>query len=176
MLAEMDAVRAGALLDGLTAKQTEVLDLLVLHRTTKEIARELGIAPNTVDQRIAGVREKWGTANRKETARHYDYLRSLCGKTICEFPRVDERPEDAESLLQDLPEAPHFVLSDARSLVGYPEWLDDEVDVPAPAGLEAFDRKFGRVGRLGAVLVLAMIMAITLATSLAVADALERLI
>ena len=36
-------------LAGLTAKQREVLDLLIEHKTSKEIARELGISPHTVD-------------------------------------------------------------------------------------------------------------------------------
>ncbi|MCJ1962105.1 MULTISPECIES: sigma factor-like helix-turn-helix DNA-binding protein [Novosphingobium] len=178
MPVEMDEHRARALLDGLTAKQREVLDLLVLHRTTKEIARELGIAPNTVDQRIAGVRDKWGTSNRKETARFYARLCDLCGKTTCDFSRVDEPGADVESLLQDLPDTPQFVLSDARPMMGFPEWLEEEREpvVTAPVGLETLDQKFGRIGRVAAILVLAMVMAMTLATSLAVADALERLI
>lgn len=41
---------AGAdLLDQLTAKQREVLDLLIEHKTSKEISRQLGISPHTVD-------------------------------------------------------------------------------------------------------------------------------
>lgn len=36
----------------LTAKQREVLDLLIQHMTSKEISRQLGISPHTVDQRI----------------------------------------------------------------------------------------------------------------------------
>ena len=45
-----------------------------------------------------------------------------------------------------------------------------------PKGLEAFDARFGRAGRVVAVLVLALIMALTLASSLAIADILGRLI
>jgi len=75
-----DISEATGLLENLTPKQVEVLDLLLMHRTTKEIARELGIAPNTVDQRINAVRDKWGTLNRKDTARLYGQLLELCGK------------------------------------------------------------------------------------------------
>ena len=176
MPVEIDEVRARDLLAGLTAKQIEVLDLLALHRTTKEIARELSIAPNTVDQRIAGVREKWGTANRKETARRYASLRESCGESTYGFSRVDELVQEVESLFRDLPDEPRFVLSDARPLAGLPEWLDDDEVIAAPVGLKVLDRKFGRAGRIGAIVMLALMMAMMLATSLAVAEALQRLI
>lgn len=45
-----------ALLDELTDKQKEVLDLLVLRKTSRQIARELGNSPHTVDQRITAAR------------------------------------------------------------------------------------------------------------------------
>lgn len=38
-------------LQGLTRKQRQVLDLLIEHKTSKEIARRLSISPHTVDQR-----------------------------------------------------------------------------------------------------------------------------
>ncbi|WP_395330997.1 LuxR C-terminal-related transcriptional regulator [Novosphingobium sp. BL-8H] len=162
------------MLDSLTDKQVEVLDRLVLHRTTKEIARELAIAPNTVDQRITAVRDKWGTINRKDTARLYGRLVELCGKPPYEFSRVDDRAEPTEEVDQDLPVDPVFVLSDARPLVGHSEWA--EMRPSAMAGLEAFDAKFGRAGRLVAVIALALMMALTLAAALSIADALGRLI
>lgn len=166
--------QAKALLDSLTPKQVEVLDLLAMHRTTKEIAYQLDIAPNTVDQRISAVRDKWGTTNRKDTARKYAELLELCGKTTCEISRVDDSLNEEEEADQDLPVDPVFVLSDARLIASHPDWLDERMS--HPMGLEAFDAKFGRAGRLVAVLILAMIMAMTLASSLAIADALGRLI
>ncbi|AIT79423.1 helix-turn-helix domain-containing protein [Novosphingobium pentaromativorans] len=169
-----DEDEARSLLDSLTAKQVEVLDLLAMHRTTKEIARELNIAPNTVDQRISAVRDKWGTTNRKDTTRRYVELLELCDKTTCDFSRVDDEPGGGDDADQDLPVDPVFVLSDARPLAMHREWYEDKGR--RPAGLEAFDAKFGRAGRLVAILVLAMIMAMTLASSLAIADALGRLI
>jgi DNA-binding CsgD family transcriptional regulator len=161
-------------LDSLTAKQVEVLELLIMHRTTKEIARELAIAPNTVDQRINGVRDKWGTANRKDTARRYAHLLELCGKPTYGFSHLDPNGDDADADGRDLPVDPVFVLSDAALPGRYPEWFDDR-DV-RPTGLEALDARFGRFGRVVAVFVLALIMAMTLASMLAIADALGRLI
>ncbi|MCJ2188935.1 LuxR C-terminal-related transcriptional regulator [Novosphingobium beihaiensis] len=161
-------------LESLTPKQVEVLDLLIMHRTTKEIARELSIAPNTVDQRINAVRDKWGTANRKDTARRYSQLLEQCGKTTCGFSRVDPQEQGAEDSERDLPVDPVFVLSDASALRRHQDWYEDMES--APAGLEALDARFGRAGRIGAVLVLALVMALTLVSSLAIAEALGRLI
>ena len=169
-----EQVRALELLDGLTLKQIEVLELLSMHRTTKEIARELAIAPNTVDQRINAVREKWGTTNRKDTVRRYLQLLELCGKTTYGLSRLDPVAHEAEYDGQDLPADPLFVLSDASALSRHREWFD-EAD-PAPTGLEAFDARFGRRGRVAAVFVLALVLAMTLASSLAIAEVLARLI
>ncbi|WP_242526236.1 helix-turn-helix transcriptional regulator [Novosphingobium sp. KA1] len=169
-----DIAEGKAMLGSLTDKQVEVLDLLVMHRTTKEIARELAIAPNTVDQRIGAVRDKWGTVNRKDTARLYAQLVELCGKPLCDFSRVDAGPALPDEADQDLPVDPVFVLSDARPMERHPDWYG------APtielAGLEAFDAKFGRAGRIVAVIVLALMMAVTLAATLSIADVLGRLI
>lgn len=162
------------MLDGLTEKQIEVLDLLVMHRTTKEIARDLGIAPNTVDQRIGAVRDKWGTTNRKDTARLYAQLQELCGKTPCGFSHVDLDDDRVDEDAQDLPVDPVFVLSDTRPMAYHSDWFEDRA--PTLEGLEAFDAKFGKAGRVAAVLVLALCMALTLVAALAIANALERLL
>jgi DNA-binding CsgD family transcriptional regulator len=66
-------------LRGLTAKQCEVLDLLIQHKTSKEISRLLGISPHTVDQRIMLARGKLQVASRGEVAQAYRRL-------------LDERP------------------------------------------------------------------------------------
>ncbi|MDE8651351.1 response regulator transcription factor [Novosphingobium album (ex Liu et al. 2023)] len=62
-------------LGSLTDKQREVLDLLIEHKTSKEISRELGISPHTVDQRLDTVRAKLGARNRSEIAQIYRRLR-----------------------------------------------------------------------------------------------------
>lgn len=53
----------------LTCKQWAAVELLARHMTSKEIARELGISPHTVDQRIDTVRRILGVASRRELAR-----------------------------------------------------------------------------------------------------------
>lgn len=54
--------------DRLTDKQRQCLHLVVSRKSSKEIARELGIAKPTVDQRIANARQILGAHNRDEAA------------------------------------------------------------------------------------------------------------
>lgn len=156
------------MLGQLTAKQVEVLDLLVRHLTTKEIARELNLAPNTVDQRITAVREKWGLPNRKATVRQYTELQELCGKTTYGPPRLDEDTPAGESVDDAQP---------ADQVLGPPEAVPtdpDRVVVPAPEPsfmLQHSDIQFGRLGRVALALFFAFVIAATLALSLWIAEA-----
>jgi DNA-binding CsgD family transcriptional regulator len=52
----------------LTEKQRQCLHLVVLRKTSKEIARELGISKPTVDQRIASARDILGVGSRDAAA------------------------------------------------------------------------------------------------------------
>ncbi|CAN5663422.1 response regulator transcription factor [soil metagenome] len=49
---------------GLTARECEILDLLASGRSNKELARALGISPNTVKTHVARVYEKLGVDRR----------------------------------------------------------------------------------------------------------------
>ncbi len=154
----------------LTPKQEEVLDLLLQHKTTKQIARELHIAPNTVDARIAAVREKWGTTDRKATARVYSHLLETCEKTPCGFSSLATDRLQNQELFRDLPGSPVFTVADAQTFGHWP------VHPESRTVLEALDSRFGKAGRVGAVLGLAMTLAITLVAMLAVAEVLGRLV
>lgn len=55
----------------LTDKQREALDLLVQHKTSKEISRILGVSPHTIDQRIDTAKKKFGVRSRGELAQAY---------------------------------------------------------------------------------------------------------
>src|SRR6187399_2210258 len=79
---------ANFVLAGLTAKQRQVLDLLIEHKTSKEIARQLGISPHTVDQRIQFAKEKLGAGSRNEAAAAYRQLVVLSGRVTYEDSRI----------------------------------------------------------------------------------------
>lgn len=58
----------------LTAKQREVLQLVSESMTVKEIARELGVSPAAVEQRIRSLRGRFGPLSRAELSRLYREL------------------------------------------------------------------------------------------------------
>lgn len=88
----------------LTAKQREVLDLLIQHKTSKEISRLLGISPHTVDQRFMLARGKLGVASRNEIAQAYRRLIEVYEQPVYELshigfpplPRETSRREDMD--------------------------------------------------------------------------------
>ena len=55
----------------LSQKHREALDLLIEHKTSKEISRALDISPHTVDQHLDSTRSRLGLANRSELAAAY---------------------------------------------------------------------------------------------------------
>ena len=75
MVGEADSCE---LLNLLTVKQRAALDLLVQHKTSKEISRVLGISPHTVDQRIDAAKRTLGTSTRGELAQRYLHLCEVC--------------------------------------------------------------------------------------------------
>ena len=77
-------------IDRLTTSQMDVLELVALLRTSKEIARELSIAPVTVDQRIKRAQALLGAANRREAARILIAARGRSG--YCGGNQVDFCP------------------------------------------------------------------------------------
>lgn len=61
----MDAER----LDKLTEGQRTCLRMVFMHMSSKDIARELGISPHTVDQRVKAAMQTLGVDTRVEAAR-----------------------------------------------------------------------------------------------------------
>lgn len=144
-------------LASLTDKQREVLDLLIEHKTSKEISRLLGISPHTVDQRINGARARLGGLGRGQVASEYRRLRELWDFPIYQFSYmapdaylVDSRSgSDAAVTEDDLP------ATAATEPAGVPETADHRV------GPALFEGPWGTWARLGAIVVLALLMIFT---------------
>ncbi len=85
----------------LTAKQRDVLDLLIQHKTSKEISRILGISPHTVDQRIMFARSKLGVGTRGEVAQAYRRLVETYEQPVYEHSHVGFPPLPGASALQE---------------------------------------------------------------------------
>nr|WP_272914669.1 helix-turn-helix transcriptional regulator [Aurantiacibacter rhizosphaerae] len=87
----------------LTAKQRAVLDLLIQHKTSKEIARLLGISHYTVDQRVAAARKKLGVTSRNELAVTYRRIsekpENLSSEAAYRFPHVELDLDDRDQVI-----------------------------------------------------------------------------
>jgi DNA-binding CsgD family transcriptional regulator len=156
---------------GLTDKQREVLDLLIEHKTSKEIARLLGISPHTVDQRIFFAKEKLGAASRNEAAVAYRRLVAVSGRMTYEKSRIAAPPPSTQSVSGLLagqvlalthpelsqPEGPALPELDFRVV---PEW---------------FDGRYGTLVRLGAIMAIAVFLVILVLGGLAIFSQLSEM-
>lgn len=155
----------------LTDKQREVLDLLLEHLTSKEIARRLDISPYTVDQRINFAKDKLGARTRGEVAVAYRRLVEICDPSAYEdsgigvLERVAEKAGGAQL---PLPEpAPPEPFGNER--VSEPE-ADFSV-VP-----ELFDGRYGTLVRLGVIFVITVCMILVVLGGLAIYSQLSVLL
>lgn len=156
------------ILSGLTAKQRQVLDLLIEHKTSKEIARHLGISPHTVDQRIQLAKEKLGAGNRNEAAALYRRLLEICGQMTYEesyvagpWPVLDNPPGTQGPL-------PEF--SSLRERARPVEGPVTHQVVP-----ELFEGRYGTLVRLAAIVVIAVFLVILVLGGLAILSQLSQL-
>jgi DNA-binding CsgD family transcriptional regulator len=158
-------------LDGLTDKQREVLDLLIEHKTSKEIARLLGISPHTVDQRIFFAKEKLGAASRNEAAAAYRRLVAASGRMTYENSRIAAPAKPA----QDIP----GLL--AGQVLGLRHRELSQPEGPALAELdfrvvpEWFDGRYGTLVRLSAIIAIAVFLVILVLGGLAIFSQLSEM-
>ena len=151
-------------LDDLTPKQRETLDLLLEHKTSKEIARALGISPHTVDQRIDFAKRKLDVQSRGDLAQRYRELVSIYEPMTYEDSRMVRAAIPMEDEGQD--EASDYVLQFP------PEWTEKrsapEKDEPYRIVPEIFDGPHGTWVRIGVILALAFAMMLLILGGLAI--------
>src|SRR3546814_3019265 len=99
----------------LTEKQRACLDLLIERKTSKEIARILGISKPTVDQRITAARIILGAANRHEAALIYARLKQLYDRITYDSVQVPSPPTLVPSDFPDGDPEPVLKLSDSAA-------------------------------------------------------------
>jgi DNA-binding CsgD family transcriptional regulator len=158
------------LLASLTAKQREVLDLLLEHKTSKEIARILQISPHTVDQRIQFAKDKLGAQSRSEVAVLYRRLLEICGQLTYE-----------DSGIAVPAGAPHDVPAQPVPSLETGQGSGTQSTPPADAELdyavvqELFEGRNGTLVRLGAIVAIAVLLVIVVAGGLAIIFQLSRI-
>ncbi len=159
------------MLAGLTAKQREVMDLLIEHKTSKEIARLLEISPHTVDQRIQFAKEKLGAASRNEAAAVYRRLVEICGQLTYENSRIAE--------VVRIPNTGFGTQAGPLPTTKRREWtqpgqpLETESDYPVVP--ELFEGRYGTLMRLGAIIAIAVFLVILVLGGLAIFSQLSEL-
>lgn len=157
-------------LGGLTDKQRQVLDLLIEHKTSKEIARCLGISPHTVDQRIQFAKDKLGARTRSEVALAYRRMLETCGQMTYENSGIadeDEMADQASGPQGSLPVPSLRQRFRSRPFNG-PE-ADFQV-VPEP-----FDGRYGTLVRLGSIFAIALFLVLVVLGGLAMFNQLSLL-
>lgn len=169
----------------LTAKQRDVLDLLIDHQTSKEISRTLGISPHTVDQRIMLARAKLGVASRSEVAQAYRRLvadsqaaATIYERSIYDFSDVAPAEDALHSSAQDdmvARQPPLFFRSEAqpRAAVIGGDALAEAYYHVLP---EMFDGPYGTYLRLGAIVVFALFLILIVLGGLAMYAQLSQII
>jgi len=165
---QQELLKGEAGLDGLTDKQRQVLDLLIEHKTSKEIARRLCISPHTVDQRIQFAKDKLGARTRSEAAVAYRRLREACEQMTYEdsgIAGVDLVFDQAVGPQGPLPAS--SLRQRFRSRPPHEPEADFQV-VPEP-----FDGRYGTLVRLGSIFAIALFLVLVVLGGLAILNQLS---
>lgn len=159
-MTEQHDPNAQALFADLTDKQREVLDLLLQHKTSKEIARRLDISPHTVDQRIQFAKQKLGASSRSEVAVAYRRLLELCGRTT-----YGESGIAAATLATDGGRGSGAAFAKPPIRTRLFATPDEAVDYLVVQGM--FDGRYGTLMRLGAIIAIAVLLTLLVLGALA---------
>ncbi|MDF8334759.1 response regulator transcription factor [Novosphingobium cyanobacteriorum] len=82
----------------LTQRQADCIARVAQGLSSKEIARELGISPSTVDNHIASAMHQFGFANRNAVARWYlEYRESMAAAETVQGDRPDQPQSNSKS-------------------------------------------------------------------------------
>ena len=104
----------------LTEKQRACLDLLIEHKTSKEIARLLDISKHTVDQRLNAARDTLNARDRNDTAFVYGQLKRIYDRMTYDAVEVPERPTLVRSEFPNGSPPNLIELQDSLSNMGRP--------------------------------------------------------
>jgi DNA-binding CsgD family transcriptional regulator len=162
----MSRDEAFCVFESLTAKQLATLELATKHFTSKQIARQLGVAPVTIDKRMESVRARLGSISRPELLSLYDQWRNIHDKAI------DDTIILGQSLANDATgdaQSAQTVLAFEDSLTFDERTSWDPGQAWSRPGLKPSD--LGVVGKLLAIIAGALAMVMVAVLCVAFADA-----
>jgi DNA-binding CsgD family transcriptional regulator len=177
-------------IEKLTEAQRICLRMVLMHLSSKDIARELGISPHTVDQRLRMAIQALGVANRFEAARILARYESpnayqpAYQPAVYQTPHVAPAPVHATVGLSDIPGARQgdngfhgSTVREEQIAFRTPAFATSGgfVNLPIPTpGRERNDLNI--VQRLGWIVTIAIATALAFGGLLAGLDALKRLL
>ena len=141
-------------LGALTPKQREVLDLLIEHKTSKEIARRLDISPHTVDQRIEFAKRKLGLRSRNELAAQYRQMVEIYDHLTYEFSRIGSPAIPLDDGRRDEVELALLATHPNLTKLGH----DSAGDADYRVVPEMFEGRYGTLARIGAIVATAALL------------------
>lgn len=148
---------AGERLERLSVKEREVLDHILEHKPLKIIAHDLGITLSAVDQRLKAARIKLDAADRNEAARIYSGLLATCRKSTCGFEAVGDAPDPSLFPTSEPSPRSTFQFQDSATIIVPAPWDGGGHRGAVP---EVLDEKFGRLWRVAAIPVFAILIAV----------------
>ena len=165
-MSEEDAARWARL----TAKQRACLDLLLERKTSKEIARVVGVSKPTVDQRLTTARAVLGVDTRDQAAMEYARLKQIYDRVTYDPVHIPVAPQIVSS---------DFADGDASSVVALSDTAEACGSIAEPA--EGISGPLGRHDHKGsarAVLMAAIVLFLLVVAhaSLGISETLTRLV
>lgn len=166
-----EANTLGAVFEGLTDRQVQVLVLVAEGLTSKEIAYELGLANRTVNQHIDAVRNQAGGMPRKHLARSFVTWNSTRDSLTRDFLTIENFDETK--------------LDDGRQPSGNNQYLNDSLTVDQRAPWETLaswklseirPSELGKLGTFIALLLGSVLILIIAILGLAFSQGLEALL
>ena len=153
----------------LTEKQRACLDLLIEHKTSKEIARLLDISKHTVDQRLTTARDVLGAGDRNEAAFIYGRLKQTYDRMTYDAMGVPTPPILMRSEFPDGSPPNLMDLHESSGVLGGPS----SKRLPF-RGL--WRRDYSSATRLGIMMAMLAVVVLILLGGLGIAQALNQLI
>jgi DNA-binding CsgD family transcriptional regulator len=158
-------------LDLLTENERVVLDGLLTHKKSKQIARDLDISVSAAEERIRSARQKLNAPDRTTAVRIYASLISGHSESVPRFQGMVADPISPDELVRELTGGPNFPLRDVQP---WAQW--GEVNRQPRTLLETFDRKFGWPGRLLLIVACFVVLCLALGQMFDIAESLNRIV
>jgi DNA-binding CsgD family transcriptional regulator len=157
----------------LSPKEREVLDQILLHKSLKVIAHDLGITLSAVDQRLKSARGKLEAVDRNDAARIYSRLLASCRESTCGFAELCEGHDAQVTQTSEPPHGATFTFQDSATIEVVSPWSERS---QRGAVSEVLDDNFGRLWRVIAIPVFAVSIAMLALALMAMAKALSELL